>query len=214
MKVTHVIMVIAALTTIGTFAALTIAEGSYKFNTKAETEKKTAATKRHEGTDSISEKELLTWLEQYYPEGLELFREANQEKFSSYELTRAMLTEMMLELEAVRENRPELFKRLIEAATLENRSWQLAGEIAQTNDEATQKQLTNELRETLITVFDIRMEERTLEIQELEWEIQELENEVQNMKSTLEKRNVIKEKIIEQHMKELLYAHDEDLNWW
>ncbi len=154
-----------------------------------------------------SQEEVLKWLEQYVPDALQALEELKKEMPEEYEEEIHMRAEMMMYLEELKATNPEMFNRMIEAEKLEYKTWKMAEEISQTRDDARKKQLTVELKTLLEKIFEIRLEERALEIQELEKELKE-------MKSLIEKRKAMKEKIIERHLQELISFEDETLEWW
>ncbi len=155
----------------------------------------------------FSEEEVLTWVEQYIPEAAQELRELKQEFPEDYDYELSFIAGTVEYLEEVKATHPAMFERLVKAEKLEYKSWRVAEEIAGIQDEEQKKQRTQELKQMLNEIFEIRLEERALEIQELEQELGEL-------KSILEKRKAMKETIIERHVQELLSEHDEALSWW
>jgi hypothetical protein len=185
---------------LGLFAGMSYAEEAF-------VEEVYSALEYPEAIELPSEEELLSWLEQYFPEGLEELRMLQQEMPDEYEEEMSMYAETMVYLEEWRKIRPEMFTRLIEAEKLEHTSWKLAEKIEETDDEHKKKELRSELRTMLTTIFDVRIEEYEIEIQELEKELQE-------MKSLVKKRKAMKEDVIDRHMMELLDVQDDALGWW
>ncbi len=155
----------------------------------------------------LSEEEVLKWLEQHVPLGSSELKELKKEYPEEYEEEIYYIAENIEYLQEVQARHPEMFERLVKAENLEIKTWKLAEEIEQTKDEEAKKQLTTQLRTILEEIFETRLQERILEIQELEQEINE-------MKTLIEKRKTMKEKIIERHMMEILSSDDEALEWW
>lgn len=155
----------------------------------------------------LSEEEIFKWIEQHAPIWVSELKKLKKENPEEYEEELHHIAEHIGYLKEVQQRNPEMFERLIEVENLEINSWKIAEEIARTQDAETKKQLTTQLKNILEEIFEIRLQERMLEIQELEKEINE-------MKTLIEKRKTMKEKIIERHLMEMLSAHDEALGWW
>ncbi len=192
-------MMIVAITMFGLFAVSTFAE-----------EPPFPGEEFFEGEDHerrLSEEEVLGWLEQHLPEHLEELRQLQRELPEEYEEEIFMIGDMIGYWEELKHTHPEMFERMLEAEKLERRSWQIADEIARAEDDTAKQQFTTELRNILTTIFDIRMEERALEIREIEQELQE-------MKAIIEKRQAMKQDIIDRHLQEMLSDVDDALGWW
>lgn len=155
----------------------------------------------------LSEEEIFQWVEQYVPSSVSELKDLKREAPEVYAHRIREVANEIQHLETVKQRHPEMFERLVKAENLEHKSWKLSGEIVQTQDPEKKKQLTAQLKELLGEIFEIRLEERSLEIKELE-------NEINKIKTLIEKRRANKEAIIDRHLDEMLSAHDETIMWW
>jgi hypothetical protein len=155
----------------------------------------------------LSEEEIFQWVEQYVPSGVSELKDLKQEAPEVYAHRIREVANEIRHLETVKQRDPEMFERLVKAENLEHKSWKLSGEIARTQDPEKKKQLTAQLKDMLGEIFEIRLEERSLEIKELE-------NEINKIKTLIEERKANKGAIIDRHLNEMLSEHDETLMWW
>ena len=207
MKTKRFINIIMTLTVLCFFSALTHAEEP-PFPEKEDLEEKPLL----EGAiifeeNPLSEEEIFQWVQQYVPSGVSELKDLKREAPEVYAHRIREVANEIQHLETVKQRHPEMFERLVKAENLEHKSWKLSGEIAHTQDPEKKKQLTAQLKELLGEIFEIRLEERSLEIKELE-------DEINKIKTLIEKRRANKEAIIDRHLDEMLSAHDETLMWW
>lgn len=159
----------------------------------------------------MTEKEVIAWLEANMPESLEMMKKLRTESPGEYdevfEDEIEMLVDTIIYLEEVRREDPKLFQRLLEAEKLEYKTWGLAEEYRKTTAKDKKEQIRTEMKEALNRIFELRLKEK-------EMEIQDLEKELKSLKEMLTRRRDFKDRIIDNRMRELLDYSDEALAWW
>jgi hypothetical protein len=156
----------------------------------------------------LSEEDILNWVRQHVPQEISDLQVLKRENPREYEEQLHWIAEKIQHLEHVKQQYPEMYDRLIEVEKLEHQSWKMAEEIPRIRDAEKKKQLTAQLRDVLEKIFEIRLEERSLEIKELE-------KELDKMKALIEKRKAMKDTIINRRLKELIPSpENEALDWW
>ena len=155
----------------------------------------------------LSEEEVLTWVKQYMPLKFSELEQLKKDIPEYYEMEWVEFSYFMRHLNEIKQEHPKMFERLIKAENLEIENRKLVEEIHQTEDSTKKQQLTEELRTSLEKIFEIRLEERLMEIQQLE-------EETQKMKALVEKRRAMKDKIIQHHLEEMTMPIEEGLEWW
>ena len=102
---------------------------------------------------------------------------------------------------------PEAAERLLQAERLEHESWQLVGQIGESEDDAKKQRLTSALRQNLNEIFDAKLIERSLEVRELE-------NEIKELNVLISRRESMKDSIVERRLAEMIAEADEASRWW
>jgi len=93
-----------------------------------------------------------------------------------------------------------LYGELLRENEMENQTHHLAMQILQAENRADQEKLTDELRKTLIEIFQLKQENRRNEIDQLAIQLKDLQGR-------LEERKSLQEDIIESRLKDLLERH-------
>ncbi len=105
------------------------------------------------------------------------------------------------DLEAMRQNDPEMFRLVQEDNELDRRTHELGMQCRQAPPEQRER-MQRELREVVNKQFEIRQQRRTLELKRIEGELQRL-------RETIERRAKNREQIIERRVGELTGREDD-----
>jgi len=155
----------------------------------------------------ITEQQMKAFLDEKAPELLTHLQELSEEKPEAYEERVNELREHIAAYYEIKARNPELADLLLNAHRLDFQSWKLAERVAETDDPDLRQTLKTDLRELLEEVFDVRVRQHQIEIDELR-------REVRQISELVEKRKQNRERIIEHRLNELIARHDEALEWW
>ena len=152
------------------------------------------------------EEEILGWLEEYFAEGHQFLLDLKKEDRDAYEEELFSYGERVAELEEARGYSKEYFALALEGDKLELQSWKLAESYFEEDLSEAKEKIASELENVLLSIFELRLKEKKMEIQEIEKELNEL-------KSIVDRRENKRDAIIEKRLQELLQS-DDDLGWW
>ena len=150
--------------------------------------------------------EIHEFLEDNLPERAEEMKRLNEKEPEAYRHEIMMIGEMVMRYREMMEHNPELAEAFIRSHKMETECNRLAEEIRETEDLEKQRVLRSKLKQLLAEVFDLRLKEPEMHIQNLEKEINE-------MKGMIERRKANKDKIIQRRLKEMTGERN-DLDWW
>ncbi|MCP4349325.1 MAG: hypothetical protein GY795_27920 [Desulfobacterales bacterium] len=156
---------------------------------------------------SLSEEEVLKWLKKHVPNQHSELLHLKKEEPEEYKENLIEMIEQIEYFESVRKQDSAMYERLVEAENLEFKSWELAKKIALTKNTDKKKIQIAQLETILGKLFDIRQQEKNMEIKALKKEIDEIQD-------LLNRRKTNKNKIIERRMKEMVSEFNEALEWW
>ncbi len=158
--------------------------------------------------EPLSLSETINWLEEFAPEAMladiEKIREIDPQ---AYEDLLFQGAEEIPFIEDIRVADPESFQRIVQTVEIEIRSELLALQYQHTNSKKDKAKLKTEIEELTQKVFDSRMEEHNMMVQEIEAELKDL-------KKMGEMRSKNRSRIIERRVNDLTTPEDSSLEWW
>lgn len=166
-----------------------------------------ASTLAYPTVEEASMEETLVWLETHSPKimaDLALIREVDTNIYLEVVDEAAM---EIVEAEELRTTEPEMFKFVMETEELEVRSIRLAVQLSVEKDAGKQTRMRKEIRSLVEQVFEQRMKQHEIIVQEVERELAEL-------KKAGEVRRRNSDKVIERRYEYLIDPHSEALEWW
>ena len=152
-------------------------------------------------------KQVVEWLEERLPHVAEELRRLHTQEPEEFAEAVDNWRRNIAEFQEVHSRYPEAAERLLQAERLEHESWQLVGQIGESEDDAKKQRLTSALRQNLNEIFDAKLIERSLEVRELE-------NEIKELNVLISRRESMKDSIVERRLAEMIAEADEASRWW
>ncbi|KAF0241823.1 MAG: hypothetical protein FD180_4254 [Planctomycetota bacterium] len=147
----------------------------------------------------------LAWIGTNEPVRLQRLNDLKQQRPEEYERAVNQVAFEIRELLTIKQNDAKRYERRVEQRKLDYRATELAEKIRGAGENQGMKAEREELRGILGKLFDLREDDRELELKRLE-------EELARLKDTMKKRKDAKDKIIEKRMSELL-GEEDDLQW-
>lgn len=166
-----------------------------------------AAPVFYEQQEPLDPETALQWLEEYAPkiaDDLEIIQRIDPDIYME------VLEEATMEIpegEELRQADPELFELFIVADEKEVRSIRLAVQLAVEKDASKKARMKKEIRSLVEEVFDLRLEQHQIIVQEIERELAQLKKD-----GKVRKQN--RGKVIDKRYEELIDPDSRALEWW
>ena len=136
-----------------------------------------------------------------------VLKQMQAEEPAEFQIEWRSVQELLEHYQQVKLRHPALADRLLLAIKLEDQVQQLAERIVETRVPAQKELLGQELRSKLRQIFDIKLQEKAMEVELLE-------EEINAFKAMIERRKKLKEQIIERRYREIIGASSEETSWW
>jgi hypothetical protein len=147
----------------------------------------------------------MDWLKENEPARSEAMMRLKKERPEDYERMLQQVAMEIREMKALERKEPERYEARLKQRKLEYRSTELVEKIQAAGADQDTGDLREELRGVLSQLFDLREEERALELRRLE-------DEMARLRDVMEKRKKLKDDIVERRLAELL-GEDSLMEW-
>jgi len=159
--------------------------------------------------------EFLKWLAKNYPEESKKLAEIkNSKKPELFKRQLALKRSRYGRIFEASKRNPELAKVLKQDLQLQRRRNRLLRQIISTKDEAKKKELTNRLREVVSSRFDVVVQKKQIEYEQLLKKLEALKEQVKKSKAAVNKwtNAKFKKKNVNTRVKKLV-SRPEEFNW-